>query len=357
MSCSNCGTSKNPKGCKNNGYCLTQRCNQKTTYDFLANINTEKNSKDPLLIEVSFKNGRKDFFQSKNVDFKMGQKVVVKTNNGFDLGMISLKGKLVSIQMKLYKKKILDFEILRKATEQDVESWLKYINQEDEVLFKARHIVKSLKLDMKISDVEYQADGKKITFYYTAKQRIDFRNLIKILAQQFKVRIQMFQIGARQESAKIGGIGDCGRELCCSTWLKDFRAVNITAARYQQLSLNPDKLTGQCGKLKCCLNYELDTYLIALKEFPDFKIKLKSQEGVWIFQKADIFSRKLFYSLENNLSNLIELDIKRVHDIIAKNKENKKVEMSSLAMKKKNKETNIQFEFHDKIDRFDNIKN
>ena len=357
MSCSNCSTSAPPKGCRSHGRCLTNRCNQKTTYDLLANINTNYNKKAPILIEVSFKNGRKDFFQSKNIDLRIGQKVIVKTNNGIDLGMISLKGKLVSIQMKLYNKKNIDFDILRKATDQDIEKWLKYINLEDKILFKARDIVKKLKLNMKISDVECQADGKKITFYYLANQRIDFRTLIKFLAKEFKSRIQMFQIGARQESAKIGGIGDCGRELCCSTWLKDFRAVNITAARYQQLSLNPEKLTGQCGKLKCCLNYELDMYLTELKKLPDFKIKLKSQEGIWVFQKVDIFSRKLFYTLENNSNNLIELDVKKVHEIISKNKQNNIVNMSFLYMKKKTQQNNIQVEFHDKIDRFDNIKN
>ena len=357
MSCSNCNTSKNPKGCRNNGKCLTARCNQKTTYDLLANINSKYDKKESILIEVSFKNGRKDFYKSKNIDLRIGQKVVVQTDNGIDVGMISLKGKLVSIQMKLYKKKTIDFNVLRKATEKDIKKWLQYINQEDSTLFKAREIVKGLKLNMKISDVEFQADGEKITFYYTANQRIDFRILIKHLGKEFKSRIQMLQIGARQESAKIGGIGECGRELCCSTWLKDFRAVNISAARYQQLSLNPEKLTGQCGKLKCCLNYELDMYVKELKIFPDFKIKLKSQEGIWVFQKADIFSRKLFYSLEKNSNNLIALDINKVHDIIAKNKEKIKVNMTSLTVNKRKRETNIHLDFHDKIDRFDNIKN
>jgi len=357
MSCNNCSAPALPKGCRNNGHCLTKRCNQKTTYDLLANINKEYDKEGPILIEVSFKNGRKDFFQSEKKDLRIGQKVVVKTDNGTDIGMISLKGKLVSVQMKLYNKKNIDFEILRKATDQDIEKWLKYIILEDKILFKARDIAKSLKLNMKISDVEYQADGRKITFYYTSNQRVDFRTLIKFLSKEFKSRIQMFQIGARQESAKIGGIGDCGRELCCSTWLKDFRAVNITAARYQKLSLNPEKLTGQCGKLKCCLNYELDMYLTELKKFPDFKIKLKSQEGIWVFQKVDIFSRRLFYSLDNDPNNVIELDEKKAHEIISKNKQNKKVKMPLLSMNKKNQKNNIQVDFYDKIDRFDNIKN
>lgn len=356
MSCNNCRTSRNPKGCRNNGYCLTQRCNQKTTYNFLANLTPKDDQKEPIWIEVSFKNGRKDFFQSPNIDLRMGEKVVVKTANGFDVGMISLTGKLVSVQMKLYKRKTIDFQILRKASEKDIQKWLKYINLEDSILFKSRNIVKDLKLNMKISDVEYQADGKKVTFYYIANKRIDFRDLIKVFAKEFKSRIQMCQIGVRQESAKIGGIGDCGRELCCSTWIKDFRGVNISAARYQQLSLNPEKLTGQCGKLKCCLNYELENYLLELKKFPDFKIKLKSQEGNWLFQKADIFSRKLFYSLEHNLGNLVELDVTKVHHILTKNKEGEKVKMSSFIVKKKNQSDHFQSELHDKIERFDNIK-
>lgn len=356
MNCNNCSTSKKPNGCRSNGDCLTKRCNQKTTYDFLANINYEYDEKEPILIEVSFKNGRKEFYNSKNIDLKIGDKVVVNTENGFDIGMISLKGKLVSVQMKLYKKSKIDFEVLRKASEKDVQNWLQYVNKEDNILLKARSIVREVKLNMKISDVEYQADGKKINFYYIANQRIDFRDLIKIFAKEFKSRIQMCQIGVRQESAKVGGLGDCGRELCCSTWLKDFRSVNISAARYQQLSLNPEKLTGKCGKLKCCLNYELDTYLLELKKFPDFKTKLKSQEGIWFFQKVDIFSGKLWYSLEKNSNNIIELDIKNVHQIINKNKQGKQVNISSFVLKKKERVNYWNFSEHNNIDRFDNIK-
>jgi len=356
MSCNSCKTSKHPTGCRNNGKCLTERCNQKTTYDFLANINPKHDKKVPLLIEVSFKNGRKDFYRSSKLDLRIGEKVVVRTDNGFDLGMISLKGELVSVQMKLYKKKTIDLEVLRKASEKDIQNWLKYIKQEDEILFKARNILRSLKLNMKISDVECQGDGKKITFYYIANKRIDFRELIKIFAKEFKSRIQMCQIGVRQESAKVGGIGDCGRELCCSTWLKDFRSVNISAARYQQLSLNPEKLSGQCGKLKCCLNYELDMYLLELKSFPDFKIKLQSQQGVWFFQKADIFSKKLMYSLEQNFNNTIELNVKKVTQIIEKNQQGKKVNMSRFLLKTRKQDNYSTVDDHDKIDRFDNIK-
>lgn len=351
MGCSSCNTSNLPNGCKSNGYCLTQRCNQKTTLDLLSNINKVNSTKNKL-VEVSFKNGRKSFYKSNNLELKIGQKVVVEAENGFDIGMISLSGELVAIQMKLYKKKEASFKIIRVANQKDINSWLKFIKEENEILLKSRSITKTLQLNMKISDIEFQADGQKINFYYLANTRVDFRELIKILAKEFKSRIQMVQIGTRQESAKIGGIGDCGRELCCSTWIKDFRAVNISAARYQQLSINPDKLTGKCGKLKCCLNYELDSYLQELKKFPDFKLKLFSEEGTWVFQKADIFSNKLYYYMEGNFNNQIELDLKIVNKIISSNKNGINISISSILNAKKNQN---QVEIHDKIDRFDNI--
>ena len=351
MGCSSCNSSNIPNGCKSNGYCLTQRCNQKTTLDLLSNINNSRSTKNKL-VEVSFKNGRKSFYKSNNLELKIGQKVVVEAENGFDIGMISLRGELVTIQMKLYKQKEASFKIIRVANQKDINTWLKFIKEEDEILLKSRFITKTLQLNMKISDIEFQADGQKINFYYLANTRVDFRELIKILAKEFKSRIQMVQIGARQESAKIGGIGDCGRELCCSTWIKDFRAVNISAARYQQLSINPEKLTGKCGKLKCCLNYELDSYLQELKKFPDFKLKLFSEEGTWVFQKADIFSNKLYYYMEGNSNNQIELDLKIVNKIISSNKNGKNISISSILKAKKNQN---QVEIHDKIDRFDNI--
>ena len=351
MGCSSCNTSNLPNGCKSNGYCLTQRCNQKTTLDLLSNINKVNSTKNKL-VEVSFKNGRKSFYKSNNLELKIGQKVVVETENGFDIGMLSLRGELVTIQMKLYKKKEASFKIIRVANQKDINTWQKFIKKEDEILLKSRSITKTLQLNMKISDIEFQADGQKINFYYLANTRVDFRELIKILAKEFKSRIQMVQIGTRQESAKIGGIGDCGRELCCSTWIKDFRAVNISAARYQQLSINPEKLTGKCGKLKCCLNYELDSYLQELKKFPDFKLKLFSEEGTWVFQKADIFSNKLYYYMEGNFNNQIELDLKIVNKIISSNKNGINISISSILNAKKNQN---QVEIHDKIDRFDNI--
>ena len=351
MGCSSCNTSNLPNGCKSNGYCLTQRCNQKTTLDLLSNINKVNSTKNKL-VEVSFKNGRKSFYKSNNLELKIGQKVVVEAENGFDIGMISLRGELVTIQMKLYKKKEASFKIIRVANQKDINTWLKFIKEEEEILLKSRSITKTLQLNMKISDIEFQADGQKINFYYLANTRVDFRELIKILAKEFKSRIQMVQIGTRQESAKIGGVGDCGRELCCSTWIKDFRAVSISAARYQQLSINPEKLTGKCGKLKCCLNYELDSYLQELKKFPDFKLKLFSEEGTWVFQKADIFSNKLYYYMEGNFNNQIELDLKIVNKIISSNKNGINISISSILNAKKNQN---QVEIHDKIDRFDNI--
>lgn len=355
MSCRNCHNSKMPKGCKNNGLCLSGRCNQKTTFDFLANIDVPNNKQGHSFFELSFKNGRKEYYKNSSLDLKMGDKVVIEEKKGFDVGVISLKGELVSVQRKLYRKEISELKILRKATQKDIEIWGKNINKENNTLLSARPIVKKLKLSMKISDVEYQADGKKITFYYIADQRVDFRELIQVLAKKFSSRIQMCQMGVRQESARIGGIGDCGRELCCSTWIKDFRSVNISAARYQQLSLNPEKLTGQCGKLKCCLNYELDMYLSELKKFPDLKSKLIFTEGAWQLQKIDIFSKKLWYSPEKDTNKVIEINLQKAHYIIKQNEKGKTVKLESLLLKKPEKTYYNKLLEEDNITRFDKI--
>ena len=304
---------------------------------------------------MSFKNGRKEYYKNSSLDLKMGDKVVIEEKKGFDVGVISLKGELVSVQRKLYRKEISELKILRKATQKDIEIWGKNINKENNTLLSARPIVKKLKLSMKISDVEYQADGKKITFYYIADQRVDFRELIQVLAKKFSSRIQMCQMGVRQESARIGGIGDCGRELCCSTWIKDFRSVNISAARYQQLSLNPEKLTGQCGKLKCCLNYELDMYLSELKKFPDLKSKLIFTEGAWQLQKIDIFSKKLWYSPEKDTNKVIEINLQKAHYIIKQNEKGKTVKLESLLLKKPEKTYYNKLLEEDNITRFDKI--
>ncbi len=279
------------------------------------------------IIEVRFKNGRKEFFLNKhNLSVQMGDTVAVEGSPGHDIGVVSLKGELVRLQMR--KKKIKEdgeqVKVLyRHASESDIEKWALARERETPAMYKAREIASSLKLEMKIGDVEFQGDNIKAVFYYTSEGRVDFRELIKLMADEFKVRIEMRQIGTRQEAQRMGGIGSCGRELCCSTWLNDFRSVSTSAARYQQLSLNPQKLAGQCGKLKCCLNYELDMYVEALKDFPDTNLKLKTKKGDAFQQKMDIFRRKAWYSYRSDPSKFIELNLDKVQEIIALNKQEK----------------------------------
>jgi cell fate regulator YaaT (PSP1 superfamily) len=275
-------------------------------------------------VEVRFKNGRKDFFENvNNIPLCMGDSVAVEAQPGHDIGIVNLTGELVRLQMH---KKHVDTtpesgkKVYRKATQRDLDRWSEVRQNEPETMFKSRAIAKRLNLDMKISDVEYQGDGSKAIFYYTADSRVDFRQLIKELAAAFNVRIEMRQIGSRQEAARLGGIGSCGRELCCSTWLTDFRSVNTAAARYQQLSLNPQKLAGQCGKLKCCLNYELDSYLDALKDFPEFSTKLKTKKGLAICQKQDIFKRVMWFAYEDAPLTWLPISIQRVQAIMTLNK-------------------------------------
>ena len=258
----------------------------------------------------------------------MGDIVATETSPGHDVGIISLSGELVKVQMK--KKNVaLDTElpkIYRKATQKDIDIWSEARKREEPVRMRARELAIALNLEMKISDVEFQGDGSKATFYYTANDRVDFRQLIKDFAREFSIRIEMKQVGFRQEAARLGGIGSCGRELCCSTWLTDFRSVNTSAARYQQLSLNPQKLAGQCGKLKCCLNYELDTYLDALKDFPDLDTKLYTEKGNANCQKVDIFKGLMWFSYENQSSFWHVLTTEQVKEILSLNAKKKKVE-------------------------------
>ena len=293
MGCGNCssgGCGTTPKGCKNNGNCGTSGCNKLEVFDWLAGMSR---SAGDQYVEVRFKNTRKEYFlNSDKLSLSVGDVVAVETMPGYDVGMVSLTGELVRLQMK--KNKIDPSQkstpkVIRKATEEDINIWKEAHLLERETLVKTRQTIRELNLSMKLSDVEYQADKTRATFYYIAEQRIDFRQLIKVLADRFRVRIEMRQIGSRQEAGRVGGIGSCGRELCCSTWLTDFRTVSTSAARYQQLSINPMKLAGQCGKLKCCLNYELDSYMDAVQHFPSSKIKLKTKKGVAFHQKSDIF--------------------------------------------------------------------
>ncbi len=330
MGCSSCSTVKNEtsKGCKNHGSCSSTGCGSSklSVFDWLSNMSLPTGEEEYDIYEVSFKNGRKQFFKNiENLKLSMGDVIAVEGSPGHDIGVISLKGELVKTQMK--KKKITEDsdevkKIFRIASQKDIDIWREAQDREIETQRKGREIIVELGLQMKLSDVEYQGDGKKATFYYTADDRVDFRQLIRNLASEFSIRVEMKQVGMRQEAARLGGIGSCGRELCCSTWLTDFRKVNNTAARYQQLALNPLKLVGQCGKLKCCLNYELDTYLDALKGFPRHDVRLKTEKGEASFVKKDIFKKLLWYAYKDEYFKWYKLTLEQVNEIIKLNKSN-----------------------------------
>jgi cell fate regulator YaaT (PSP1 superfamily) len=334
MACQSCSTSDGsaPKGCKNNGTCGTDSCNKLTVFDWLGNMNLPNGETPFDCVEIRFKNGRKEFYRNtEKITLSIGDIVATEASPGHDVGIVTLTGELVKVQMKKKSVAITSPEILkvyRKASQKDIDIWSDARDKEEPMKVKAREIAIALKLQMKISDIEFQGDGSKAIFYYTAEERVDFRQLIKEFAQTFKARIEMKQVGFRQEAARLGGIGSCGRELCCSTWLTDFRSVNTSAARYQQLSLNPQKLAGQCGKLKCCLNYELDTYLDALKDFPDFETKLHTEKGDAICQKQDIFKGLMWFAYTDNFANWHVLNIEQVREIVVQNKQ--KIRVSSL---------------------------
>ncbi|KGO95385.1 PSP1 domain-containing protein [Flavobacterium enshiense] len=330
MACNSCSTSDGsaPKGCKNNGTCGTDSCNKLTVFDWLSNM-TLPGGQEPFdCVEVRFKNGRKEFYRNtEKLTLGIGDIVATEMSPGHDIGIVTLTGELVKVQMK---KKGVNHEgevpkIYRKASQKDIDIWSDARDREEPMKVRARELAISLKLEMKISDIEFQGDGSKATFYYTANDRVDFRQLIKDFAKEFNTRIEMKQVGFRQEASRLGGIGSCGRELCCSTWLTDFRSVNTSAARYQQLSLNPQKLAGQCGKLKCCLNYELDTYLDALKGFPDMETKLYTEKGDALCQKVDIFKGLMWFAYTNNFAQWHVLKIDQVKEIVALNKEKKRI--------------------------------
>ena len=318
MGCGNCGTGK-PNGCKSNGGCSTGGCNRMNVHDWLMNMPVADVMDECKVVEISFSNGsRKDFFRNTTLQhFYKGDMVCVEGVIGFDLGEISLTGEIVRLQMK--KKGIEEAnpemkKVLRRAGDRDVETWRHSKSREKEAVIRSRAIAKQLKLDMKISQVEIQADSRKATFFYIADGRVDFRELIKVYASEFKLKVEMRQIGARQESAKVGGVGSCGRELCCSTWLSEFKSVNTTAARYQNLSINQTKLSGQCGRLKCCLNYELDTYLDALQGFPDNCDSIQVAKGNASLIKKDIFKNLMWYVLPDS-NKQYPLTIERVRKI------------------------------------------
>lgn len=330
MACNSCSTSDGgaPKGCKNNGTCGTDSCNKLTVFDWLSNMALPGGQEPFDCVEVRFKNGRKEFYRNtEKLTLSIGDIVATEASPGHDVGIVTLTGELVKVQMK---KKAVNHEgevpkIYRKASQKDIDIWSDARDKEEPMKVRAREMAIALKLEMKISDIEFQGDGSKATFYYTANDRVDFRQLIKDFAKEFSTRIEMKQVGFRQEAARLGGIGSCGRELCCSTWLTDFRSVNTSAARYQQLSLNPQKLAGQCGKLKCCLNYELDTYLDALKGFPEMETKLYTEKGDAVCQKIDIFKGLMWFAYTNNFAQWHVLKVDQVKEIVALNKEKTRI--------------------------------
>lgn len=318
MGCGSCGTGK-PNGCKSNGGCSTGGCNRLNVHDWLRNLPFSDPESNCRVVEISFKQGsRKEFYRNTTLQyFEKGTYVTVEGVNGFDVGQVSLSGELVRLQLKKKGVKENDVEIkkiLRESTDRDLELYRINKDREPSVQAKSREFARHLRLQMKLSEVEIQADGKKATFFYTADDRVDFRELIKYFANEFKLKVEMKQIGIRQEAAKVGGIGSCGRELCCSTWLNDFKSVNTTAARYQNLSINQTKLSGQCGRLKCCLNYELDTYLDALQHFPDNVEYIEIQRGRASLVKKDIFKNLMWFCLEGSTKHY-PLTIERVKEI------------------------------------------
>jgi cell fate regulator YaaT (PSP1 superfamily) len=298
-------------------------CCKLDSFDWLADIPPADSGSPASRVEVRFKNSKLEFFQAPaELELNTGDIVAVEGSPGHDIGIVSLSGEAARLQMK--KKNACQGaeelkKVYRRARVSDLEKWVSAVNKEEHAKYKTREIAGKLKLEMKINDVEYQGDGTKATFYYTAEERVDFRELIKVLAEEFKVRIEMRQIGVRQEASRLGGIGSCGRELCCSTWMSRFRSVSTSSARLQQLSLNPQKLAGQCGKLKCCLNFEITMYEDALREFPDPKIVLKTKKGEAVHHKNDVFKRLMWYSYSNERSDIMAIPLDKVKSIIRKN--------------------------------------
>ena len=336
MSCNSCATTaqnkntegkssdnEEPKGCKSNGNCGSSGCNRLNSFDWLSQMELP-DTKPFEIVEVKFKGGRKAFCRNvNNLHLITGDAVTLEVERGFHVGHVSLQGELVRLQMRKKRIKTNDesiCNILRKSDQADLDKLIEARNRELPTMYRTREIIQQTHLAMKLSDVEYQADGSKATFYYSADARVDFRELIRMLASEFRIRIEMRQISLRQEASRVGGIGVCGRELCCSTWLTDFKPVGTLAARYQNLSLNAAKLSGQCGKLKCCLNYELDTYLDALKDIPEVK-SLRTQEGEAQLQKTDIFKKLMWFSYDSE-NVWHPLSIEEVSKILSLNEKN-----------------------------------
>lgn len=352
MGCDSCSTGK-PNGCKSNGGCGTGGCNRMNVYDWLANLPFSDPESSCRIVEITFNQGsRKDFYRNTTLyTYERGDIVALEGVNGFDVGTVNLTGELVRLQMK--KKNVKEDsaeikKILRLATDGDIEKWKATKLREKEVLIRSRAIARQLNLDLKMAEVEIQADGKKATFFYIADERVDFRELIRVYASEFKVKVEMKQIGARQEAGKVGGIGSCGRELCCSTWLTDFKSVNTNAARYQNLSINQTKLSGQCGRLKCCLNYELDTYLDALQHFPEDADVIEVAKGRAFLLKKDIFRNLMWYTMADSTKHY-PLSIETVKKIRALNKEGIKPEELETEEIVSRKEQEVEPEFVDVV--------
>lgn len=342
MGCGSCNKSNGslPQGCNNNGWCKTSGCNKLSVYDWLGNMELPDGQEPFDMVEVRFKGSRKEYYKNdRKLLLVVGDKIVVDSKPGYDIGEVSIIGELVWIQMQKKSAENSKEEIKkiqRLASTSDLEKYQKAKELETNTLRRSREIIKLLDLNMKMGDVEYQGDKSKATFYYTAEARVDFRELIKKFAEEFKVRIEMKQIGARQEAGRLGGLGSCGMELCCSTWLTGFKSVSTAAARYQNLSLNPLKLAGQCGKLKCCLNYELDVYLDAIKDFPNQEQSktLETVAGKYYLQKTDIFKKIMWYGVEES-ANWYALNVSDVFKIIDMNKKAKKpTDIASFAINK-----------------------
>ena len=377
MSCKSCSTGKEgtPSGCRSNGTCGTGGCNKLNVYNWLSDMVLPQGQSQFPILEVRFKGSRKEFYNNKdNVDLKVGDVVALEASPGHDVGVVSMIGELVRFQLR--RKNLGDNPdglktLYRKAKPTEVEKWNEVKDKETSTLHRTRGIIQSLKLSMKLSDVEFQGDGKKATFFYTADDRVDFRELIKRLADEFRIRVEMRQIGMRQEAGRLGGIGVCGRELCCATWLTDFKTVSTSAARYQNLALNPAKLAGQCTKLKCCLNYELDSYMDALRDFPSTSIVLETEKGRAFHRKTDIFKRLLWYAftvdenreqkelIEGGVGgNWVVLSVDRVKEIVDLNK--RSIRPPDLALPDDEiKEIKPDYENvvgQDRIDRMDKLK-
>ncbi len=312
-----------PRLFQKNDLVFQHRCSKFDSFDWLKDIPAVEGTADLDLAEVRFKNSRKDYFRvPSDIDLVVGDIVAVEASPGHDIGIVSMVGEMVRFLMRKKNQSSPSDDIkkvYRKARLTDIEKWITAVELETSIMYRSRDIADHLGLQMKINDVEYQGDNTKAIFYYTAEERVDFRELIKLMAEEFKIRIEMRQIGARQEASRLGGIGSCGRELCCATWMSDFKSVTTNAARVQQLSLNPQKLAGQCGKLKCCLNYEYSTYVDAIKGMPGTEVRLKTKQGEAAHQKTDIFQKIMWYSYVNDPGNLMAIPVDKVMLILEEN--------------------------------------